>query len=726
MSSHEALAAAVDLARAAAQVEAGDEPVGGHVGTHTEDDTALTHLFEAGKPGYSGWRWAVTVACAGTDDVTVSEVVLLPGPEALTAPAWVPWQERVQAGDLGVGDLMPTAPDDPRLVPGYVWSDDPAVEEVAREIGLGRERVLSREGRLDAARRWHDGEYGPRSDMARSAPAHCGTCGFFVPVAGSLRAAFGVCGNDIAPADGRVVHAEYGCGAHSEAEVEQVSPVLVADLIYDDAELDIVAAVATDAPAPLEAEAVDVPPVTEPRAAQAATDVPEAAAEMLTGSSAPPEATAAGAEQSSVQAEDAVPADRNEDAGHAPSSVGASASEPDDESMPVGVAGSTSQAATEQAGDSPEAAAPTPTAASEDAPAAAEGNELPEAAPQAGTEVAGDSISTAGTVAPTAGGEGASEASGQSEPSGLVSTAPQAGVEGPDDGASETTLTGAPASIEGDESPQAAPRADAGVADDSTAETGAAASEGAPVASGVLESGGLVGTAPQAGVEGADGSASETTVATKGDKSAEPAPQAGAGVAGDTVGSGAVVPAAAGEGASEVSGESESGGLVGTAPQAGTDSADGSAFEATVTGAPASIEGDESPETAPQVGTEVASDSISTTGTVAPAAAGEGAPEVSGELEPSGLVGTAPQVGVEGADDSAFEITVATKGDESADPAPQEGAEVAGDSTSTAGASGEPEFGGLVGTAPQAGVEAAGDSGNADATTNADDVARDE
>jgi len=175
MSSHEALAAAVDLARAAAQAEAGDEPVGAHVGTHAEDEAALTHLFEAAKPGYQGWRWAVTVSCVTEDEVTVSEVVLLPGPDALTAPAWVPWEERVRAGDLGVGDLMPTAPDDPRLVPGYVLSDDPAVEEVALEVGLGRPRVLSRDGRLDVAQRWQDGEFGPRSDMARSAPAHCGT-----------------------------------------------------------------------------------------------------------------------------------------------------------------------------------------------------------------------------------------------------------------------------------------------------------------------------------------------------------------------------------------------------------------------------------------------------------------------------------------------------------------------------------------------------------------------
>lgn len=235
-----ALAGAVEQARSAAVEEAAADlgagaastAVGAHLEAITEFDGAVTHQFAAEQPGYRGWRWSVTVA--GADPVTVSEVVLLPGVDALVAPAWVPWDERVRPGDLGVGDLLPTRPDDLRLVPGYVQSDDPAVEEVATEIGLGRARVLSREGREDAAARWHDGPHGPETDMARSAPARCGTCGFFLPLAGSLRAAFGVCGNAYAPADGSVVETGFGCGAHSDVQVEQSSPVAVAELVYDD------------------------------------------------------------------------------------------------------------------------------------------------------------------------------------------------------------------------------------------------------------------------------------------------------------------------------------------------------------------------------------------------------------------------------------------------------------------------------------------------------------
>ncbi|MGH3999129.1 MAG: DUF3027 domain-containing protein [Pseudonocardiaceae bacterium] len=231
---------AVELARQAAQTEAGESPVGQQVGTQVEDGGAVTHLFEATLPGYRGWRWAVTVAAAGpATPVTVSEVVLLPGPDALVAPAWVPWTQRVRAGDLGVGDLLPTDPSDPRLVPGYLSDDDPLVEQLSPELGLGRPRVLGREARLALLQRWRDSDRGPDSEMARSAPGHCVTCGFYLPLGGLLAVALGVCGNELAPADGQVVHAEFGCGAHSEVQVDISPSVPVAELVYDDAELEI-------------------------------------------------------------------------------------------------------------------------------------------------------------------------------------------------------------------------------------------------------------------------------------------------------------------------------------------------------------------------------------------------------------------------------------------------------------------------------------------------------
>jgi hypothetical protein len=229
----EVLAAAVDLARAAA-VQVGGDTVGAHLVAYPEDEHVVSHAFASTLPGYAGWMWVATLARTdASDHVTVDEVVLLPGEGALLAPAWVPWQRRVRPGDLAPGDLLPREPGDPRLVPGYVESDDPAVADIAWELGLGREWVMSREGRLDAAERWF-GDHGPRSSMARHAPARCGTCGFLLPLAGSLRAGFGVCGNEYTEADGRVVSVEYGCGAHSDVLAAGASVAERAELVYDD------------------------------------------------------------------------------------------------------------------------------------------------------------------------------------------------------------------------------------------------------------------------------------------------------------------------------------------------------------------------------------------------------------------------------------------------------------------------------------------------------------
>jgi hypothetical protein len=253
------LTAAVDLARAAAVETAGDPAlVGDHLGATPEPvapETAevtpeqlgevLTHTFASRLPGYVGWHWAVTLArVPGEDTVTVDEVVLLPGDQALLAPAWVPWHERLRPGDLSVGDVLPSTEDDPRLVPSYAAdddsADDPQGSVVAFELGIGRERVMSQEGRADAVARWSAGEFGPSSSMARSAPGPCATCGFYLPLAGSLRTTLGVCGNAYAPADGRLVTADYGCGAHSQATLVLSEPVeVVTSARYDTSDFDV-------------------------------------------------------------------------------------------------------------------------------------------------------------------------------------------------------------------------------------------------------------------------------------------------------------------------------------------------------------------------------------------------------------------------------------------------------------------------------------------------------
>lgn len=209
------LAGSADQARAAI-VEFSGDTVGDYLGVSFDDDSAATHRFLATLSGYQGWQWAVVVAAVeGTDHATISEVVLVPGPTALLAPPWVPWEERVRPGDLGPGDLLAPLPDDPRLVPGFMGTGDPVVDDVTVQLGLGRRRVLSAYGREDAAQRWHDGDHGPSAPMARATKRVCRDCGFMVPLAGALGAMFGVCCNAMS-ADGSVVDLFYGCGAHSD------------------------------------------------------------------------------------------------------------------------------------------------------------------------------------------------------------------------------------------------------------------------------------------------------------------------------------------------------------------------------------------------------------------------------------------------------------------------------------------------------------------------------
>jgi hypothetical protein len=233
-----ACAEAAELARAAAEETAWPGPVGEHLGLQVEADRVVTHYFECLDPAYDGWRWAVTVArAARAKVVTVSECVLLPGEDAVMAPQWVPWADRLRPGDLGPGDLLPTAADDVRLAPGHTEVDDEADHQTLWELGLGRVRVLSAEGRDEAATRWYEGTAGPRSPIAASAPAPCSTCGFFVLLAGPLRQVFGVCSNEYAPDDGKVVSVDHGCGAHSEAVVApsavEHAPPIVDELGYD-------------------------------------------------------------------------------------------------------------------------------------------------------------------------------------------------------------------------------------------------------------------------------------------------------------------------------------------------------------------------------------------------------------------------------------------------------------------------------------------------------------
>lgn len=233
------LTEAAEFARAALLEQVDPADVGDHLGALPEVEGVVTHLFECRRRGYVGWRWSVTVAApAGQDHVTLDELVLLPGDDAIVAPSWVPWRDRIRPGDLSPGDILPTEDDDVRLVPAYTAADEvidrQSVKAVADELGLGRERVLSHEGRELAAQRWYDGPQGPETPLAQSAPGRCVSCGFLVKLSGPLSRTFGVCANGLANDDGRVVALNHGCGAHSQARLGKRNlPEPLPDPVYD-------------------------------------------------------------------------------------------------------------------------------------------------------------------------------------------------------------------------------------------------------------------------------------------------------------------------------------------------------------------------------------------------------------------------------------------------------------------------------------------------------------
>ena len=113
-----------------------------------EDDGSVTHYFAAEQGGYRGLALGGHAGRGVAGRPGHGERGRAdPGPEALVAPVGCRGSSGSGPATSASATSCPRRRTTRRLVPGYVASDDPAVEDVAREIGLGRERVLSREGR---------------------------------------------------------------------------------------------------------------------------------------------------------------------------------------------------------------------------------------------------------------------------------------------------------------------------------------------------------------------------------------------------------------------------------------------------------------------------------------------------------------------------------------------------------------------------------------------------
>ena len=262
---------AIELARQSLLEVTEPGQVGEHLRVEASGERLVTHVFDCTMPGYRGWSWVVVLARAPRAKApTVSETALLPGSDALLAPEWEPWSERLKPSDVGADDLLPFREYDPRLEQGYEQTDDAEADRVAQwELGLGRARVLSQEGREEAAERWVCGEFGPRETSGRrrkgTVDAHCASCGFLSLLSGSLRQEFGICTNEWSPADGRVVSLRYGCGSHSETGQDDAPR-------EDPSEHIVIDEYRIDAEPVAEASEPDQPAVAEPGTAPAESD----------------------------------------------------------------------------------------------------------------------------------------------------------------------------------------------------------------------------------------------------------------------------------------------------------------------------------------------------------------------------------------------------------------------------------------------------------------------
>jgi hypothetical protein len=85
-----------DFARTALIEATSKSKVGNFIEVFEEGEGVATYLFENNQKGYVGWRWSVTIFQVDPSEAaTVSEILLMPGPDSLVAPDWVPWSERL-------------------------------------------------------------------------------------------------------------------------------------------------------------------------------------------------------------------------------------------------------------------------------------------------------------------------------------------------------------------------------------------------------------------------------------------------------------------------------------------------------------------------------------------------------------------------------------------------------------------------------------------------------
>jgi len=85
-----------NIAKEALLSEFDSAEVGEFIEAIHDEEFATSYLFESLLKGYKGWRWSVTLTQTDAKhEATVSEILMLAGPDSVVAPKWVPWSERL-------------------------------------------------------------------------------------------------------------------------------------------------------------------------------------------------------------------------------------------------------------------------------------------------------------------------------------------------------------------------------------------------------------------------------------------------------------------------------------------------------------------------------------------------------------------------------------------------------------------------------------------------------
>jgi hypothetical protein len=135
----EVLASATDQARTALERITPADTIGEPLGYIVEGEHVLSLLFDCLLNGYPGWRWTVSLSRVDGDaEPQVLETELTPGDDALLAPEWVPWSDRL--ADAKVAEELAAAE-----LAGEDFDDDDADDDDADDplAGVDVDEALS-------------------------------------------------------------------------------------------------------------------------------------------------------------------------------------------------------------------------------------------------------------------------------------------------------------------------------------------------------------------------------------------------------------------------------------------------------------------------------------------------------------------------------------------------------------------------------------------------------